>query len=1446
MNRIWNAVRLRRKESQETVGKKNVREIDFQENSKSLSIVGKENSGEIGVPEILSCFPELYVDSSNGFSAKRGVGQMICGTISSYFEDTWNRVMGEMKQTKSRNIVSSPPDLSFGVHLKREWHRLWLVRSFLAFAWESYLEDLMIANDHFGSEYLSLPSYGTNLEGNGKIPLGELLCIVSSSKLAFSEKTSISIPFSTIQGKMVIKKSLSFNCNLHWRTPPPNTVAKFRVFQDQKKSPKTNIGNIEGGDSLYFSLDIDNPQFLWKNSFSNQIPKEFEDLQTLASSIRVLRKDETAKFTVDGKILVLKLLNWYRETQELISYEGRNVKCRYFIEQEDFHFENNLKNFQVHGNVKSVEYYITSDDNRKRKLFSGLTYISSGSYFSPMLGTVMRGNAKAVIYITKELASLELGILRKNYDNSKFSNSLGSIMTGMDSGRRYFLHLEIPPVEKELQDLQRKEKDKTLMFKHVTQNKRQFESRIQILQDLRAFGHLVVSKISMGNGEFVIIEDVYIKEIGNDPILLEALRVKLNQLLENNLFELPFVVFKTENHSKGRSQIFMVSPCIRNYNELLFYSHFRWLKGEYTKRKRFEISPNEVYSRHVFGDLRQTKEQVHQRNDQIQMGMSHYNKGVSLLVELGGFDFHLEEGILEDLRDNRSIYSLEWEFEWLNNNSEGGLSLFFHILRTSFFVLYESYGGTVSDLNQVLIGTLNFANIQKWKLSLKFEGMMELLILETKKRAGSIYFNIIGLVAQLLMEIHLEGKTSKGLVEDLLNKVRESMRHASIQIILLDYLITWILINVSVFRVCTKDLPLALGSSFQNLLLYHRVCRQFLQDRKDQVQIQLEALCGRMTFIGIINSFLPVITSNMKEGEDGKEAFFQYLIRFYIFEKISQLLVNPMGTENHRNNEKMSYFNLLREEPTLDILSLGHNRNGVLGLGPPRIQLFSDLECNIYPELSRINETFLLDRIEEEKTKTLQKVITDESFLLKGITSIAYGADHIVILGKEGDILTWGSNSSGQCCIEKKPIRKVINSEFKAERDSKEFFKRIESYENIVFYPTRISCFSNVYGKVKISKIDCGAFFTLALDQNGQLFSWGQGRDGCLGTGSYEDSFFPQKVKLESKVKSFSAGMFHCGAIDENCQLFVWGSNEFGQLGTKLYMDNKTLNTPFKISVKLSRTSERGSKLMITVLDEEDSEENLERAVKWKGVSLGEAHSVALDTEGLVWVWGQNNLKQLTGIPEILETEIIISKSRISSEYCRKLCSQIIFPTPLISTEKMAVFASRKINMIFSGSTACCAIDDQGKPWIWGLSFSGIDHHNFTSIFSRKNTSGPRDHTSLMEFEFPVRVFRNITPDNDSIRTVRFGKGNNNISMVSRLGKCYLWLENKELVTDQMRYSSNHNCFILEDLQSISFRNNQSKNSRYHSILDVALLSDSIIFITKKTKNSEQLVSILQ
>ncbi|KAJ1613293.1 RCC1 domain-containing protein, partial [Cryptosporidium canis] len=1420
MNRLRNAVRLRRRGSSEMVGGKVIGESGLQVgNVESIGIVGKENSSGAKVPEILSHFPDLYVESSTGIPASGGIGQMICGTISSYFEDTWNKTMGEMKQSRSRSVSSFSCDLGLGVHLVREWHRLWLVRSFLAFAWESYLEDLITLSEQLSRDYLTLPSYGSGLDDVGKIPLGEILCIVTSSKMASSEKSSPSIPFSTIQGKMIIKKSLSLNSKIHWKTPPPNTVAKFHIFQDQKRIFKQSVTHVESGDSFYISLNVDNPGVLWKNSFLDLTPKEFQDLQILASSIRVLRKDETAKFTLDGKkSLVIKLLHWYRETKQLIDYGGRSVECRYFIVKEDFR----LVAPQMHGKAISVEYYITSDDSKKRRLFSGQTYISNGSYSSPMMEAVMRGNGKVVIYMNKELAQFELGVLRRHSENSKFANCLGSILTGMSSGKTYFLHLEIPSIEREVQDFQKREHEKALLFRHILQSRRHFEGRLQILRDLKSFGYLVASTLSLRDGESVVVENIYIKEIGYDPILLEELKVKLeSHLLGNNLFEVPFVMFEFEGHTRAHTQVFMVSPCIRNYNELLFYSHFGWLNREHIRGRKFRIHPNENYSRRIFGATGEIVKHDSERIEQFQMGISHYAKGVSLLIELGDFYFYLDEGIIDDLRDNRSIYFLEEEFELLSKGSEGGLPLYFHVLRTCFYIFNESYGEGVSDLNQESLYTLK-AHAKEWSSSLRFPKLRELLRLETKKRAGSVYFNIIGLLAQLLLEIHLEERVQGRLVEDLLNKVRESMRHASIQVILLDYLVTWILFNVSIFRVCKKDLPLNVGAGFQNILIYHRICRQFLQSKDNQVPVQRGVSCGKFTLSGVLNSTLPMTIISIREEEKNREGFFQHLTRFYIFEKMSQLLVSPADVNGHMD-ENLSYFNLLRDEPVLEFLSIGQNKSGILGLGPPRVQLFSDLECNLYPRLIDFNRMYSMSGVEEDRSKCIQKVVVpDESFLLKGIAAIAYGADHMVVLGKEGGILTWGGNSSGQCCQEKRQVDRVDLGD-RVDGDFKGLIKRIEDHVNIVPYPLQKFCFSSLHERIPICKVECGAYFTLALDSNGSLFSWGQGRDGCLGTGSYDDSFVPHRIEMEGRVKSFSAGMFHSAAIDEESRLFVWGSNEFGQLGTDLYTDDKSLNRPLRISVGLSRAGERSSRVTITSL-----RQDLEGGVKWKSVSLGEAHSIALDTEGVVWVWGQNNLKQLTAVPEMLETEFILEHGRVSSDYYRRLGSQVIFPTPLVSTERMAVFESRKIGMIFSGGAACCAIDQEGKPWIWGLSFVGIDHHSSTSIFSRRQ--GPRagDHGGLREFELPTRVFRNITPDDDSIRMVRFGKGNNNISMISRLGRCYLWLENKELVTDQMRYSNTHNCFILENLQIMGIRDNQSNSSWYRSILDVALLSDSI------------------
>ena len=89
-----------------------------------------------------------------------------------------------------------------------------------------------------------------------------------------------------------------------------------------------------------------------------------------------------------------------------------------------------------------------------------------------------------------------------------------------------------------------------------------------------------------------------------------------------------------------------------------------------------------------------------------------------------------------------------------------------------------------------------------------------------------------------------------------------------------------------------------------------------------------------------------------------------------------------------------------------------------------------------------------------------------------------------------------------------------------------------------------------------IVEIDCGDFHSVALDQYGVLYSWGGGGQsynrGQCGHGTLDEVELPQIVKAlqGKKVKKVSAGGFHTLALTADNELYAWGSGTYGELGS--------------------------------------------------------------------------------------------------------------------------------------------------------------------------------------------------------------------------------------------------------------------------------------------------------
>ncbi|KAG0575477.1 hypothetical protein KC19_5G006600 [Ceratodon purpureus] len=140
-----------------------------------------------------------------------------------------------------------------------------------------------------------------------------------------------------------------------------------------------------------------------------------------------------------------------------------------------------------------------------------------------------------------------------------------------------------------------------------------------------------------------------------------------------------------------------------------------------------------------------------------------------------------------------------------------------------------------------------------------------------------------------------------------------------------------------------------------------------------------------------------------------------------------------------------------------------------------------------------------------------------------GITQVACGEYHSVALTVDGQIFTWGRGKYGQL-----GHGTSQNGNF----------------------PVAVKALADHH----VAQIACGGDHTIAVNSNGQIFSWGRGLWGQTGHGTKEDMLSPKQVQgLEGKlVVQATAGARHSVVLLDNGEVYGWGDCEQGQLGTSV------------------------------------------------------------------------------------------------------------------------------------------------------------------------------------------------------------------------------------------------------------------------------------------------------
>jgi alpha-tubulin suppressor-like RCC1 family protein len=234
---------------------------------------------------------------------------------------------------------------------------------------------------------------------------------------------------------------------------------------------------------------------------------------------------------------------------------------------------------------------------------------------------------------------------------------------------------------------------------------------------------------------------------------------------------------------------------------------------------------------------------------------------------------------------------------------------------------------------------------------------------------------------------------------------------------------------------------------------------------------------------------------------------------------------------------------------------------------------------------------------------------------LEGVAALAAGAEHALARQTNGTVWAWGQNYFGQ----------LGNGTYDATNA-----------------PVPVPGLSNIVA------VAAGFRHSLALDAAGRVWGWGRNSYGQLGVPDLADTLRPVQIPALSNITAICAGWDHSLAMDNAGTLWAWGGNGHGQLGNGGYSTIQTI--PVAVS-------------------------GLNNV---KQLCAGRFHSVALDTNGLVWTWGRGLVGQLGVGTSVLDSSVPICVTGLSN-----------------------------IAAIATGPEHNLAADTRGAVWVWGYNSAG-------------------------------------------------------------------------------------------------------------------------------------------
>lgn len=252
---------------------------------------------------------------------------------------------------------------------------------------------------------------------------------------------------------------------------------------------------------------------------------------------------------------------------------------------------------------------------------------------------------------------------------------------------------------------------------------------------------------------------------------------------------------------------------------------------------------------------------------------------------------------------------------------------------------------------------------------------------------------------------------------------------------------------------------------------------------------------------------------------------------------------------------------------------------------------------------------------------------------------------------------------------------------------------------------------------MKFKKVDLNYYATTALDEDGNLWSWGNGNYNATGN-SYGYNYSPTRIEFNENVKfrdivAEHNGYYQTWAVDADGRIWTWGySSSNNMSGAGASTNGMTM-----------------TKTCISELEDNPLAIAYNEGVKIEEIKVGYYVVMARDNRNKIWVWGNNATKfasgidptiptclsDLGGLKDLYDRGLYVKKYQHYKEYFTFIDNEgtlwfmkdgtLTSLADLNTTENsllskdVAQNATKIVDIAANGSSYLAILDDKGRVW---------------------------------------------------------------------------------------------------------------------------------------------------